>query len=349
MYFSSDNWSGAHPHIAEALQRHASGYAAAYGTDALDRRVEQRFSEIFEREVAVFPVANGTAANALSLASVRRPGGVVFCHREAHLIEDEGGATELLAGGSRLVPVDGGDGKMHPEHLQREIGRFPPDFVHAGQPMAVSITQATEIGTVHTVDEIRAVSEICRAHGLPLHMDGARFANALVHLDASPAEMTWRSGVDLLSFGATKNGCWCAEAVVVFEPEKARDLPFIRKQAAHLLSKMRFVSAQFEAYFDNDLWLDIARGSNRLAAQLQDGVEASSHARPAWRTDGNAVFAIMSRSRAEAMLAAGAHFHEWKVPHGRGGLLQEDEVLIRLVTSFATTPDDVAAFLDLLG
>lgn len=349
MFFASDNWAGAHPRISESLSRHAAGFASAYGTSELDRRIEERFNEIFEREVAVFFVGTGTAANSLALASVNRPGGVSFCHREAHVIEDECGAPEFFTHGARLVPVDGENGRIDPEQLQSEIGRFPPGFVHAGQPMAVSMTQATEIGTVYSGAQIEEISAIARQHGLPLHMDGARFANALVKLGMTPAEMTWKRGIDVLSFGATKNGCWCAEALVFMDPERALDLPFIRKRAAQLFSKSRFVAAQFEAYFDGDLWLELARHSNGMAARLLAGLKASKRARPGWEADTNEVFAIIRKEDAEQARAKGAAFHDWNPPRTMKHLIGEEEVLTRLVTSFATTEDDVDRFVDLVS
>lgn len=349
MHFSSDNWAGAHPQIAEALARHATGFAAAYGTSDLDRKVEDRFSTIFERDVSVFFVGTGTAANSLSMATVGRPGGVAFCHADAHLITDEGGAPEFLGAGLRLAGVDGDLGRIDPQSLKAAIRRYPPEFVHAGQPVAVSVSQSTEIGTVYTPDDISAVSEICRHHGLSLHMDGARFANAAVSLDASPADLTWRSGVDILSFGATKNGCWCAEAIVVFDPETAQQLPFIRKRAAHLFSKSRFISAQFEAYFDNDLWIDIARHANAMADRLRNAINASANARLAWDGPANEVFAIMSRERFEALTGQGVEFYEWNAPAFAKDAIADEELVTRLVTGFATTEQHVDAFAALLG
>ncbi|WP_404862828.1 threonine aldolase family protein [Georhizobium sp. MAB10] len=349
MIFSSDNWAGVHPRIAEALHRHSNGFAASYGASDLDKEIEAKFNEVFEREVAVFFVGTGTAANSLALASVNRPGGVSFCHREAHVIEDECGAPEFFTHGARLVPVDGGNGKIDPDELRSELKRFPPGFVHAGQPMAISITQATEIGTVYTADEIDAIAEIAKAHALPLHMDGARFANALVELDITPAEMTWKRGVDVLSFGATKNGCWCAEALVFMDPEKARDLPFIRKRAAQLFSKSRFIAAQFHGYFEDDLWLDLARHSNAMAARLQDGLKSSNRARPGWTSQTNEVFAIVRKADAETARAKGAAFYDWTPPRALNGMIAEDEVLTRLVTSFATREEDVDGFLELVA
>lgn len=348
MNFASDNWAGAHPAITAALAQHASGFAPSYGVGELDRKVERRFSEIFEREVAVYFVATGTAANALSMTAVARPGGVAFMHREAHMMEDECGAPEYFTGGARLCPVDGALGRIDPQALDRAILRYPAKFIHAGQPMAVSITQATEVGTVYRPADIEAIAAICRRHGLPLHMDGARFANALVSLGCTPAEMTWKSGVDLVSFGGTKNGCWCAEALVVLNPEIGRDLPFLRKRAAQLFSKSRFVAAQFDAYFANDLWLESARHANRMAQALADAIDASSKLRLAWRPDANEVFAIMTKETFASLQHEGAVFYEWHTPHGYADV-GENETMARFVTSFATTDEDIERMADLLA
>jgi threonine aldolase len=349
MFFASDNWAGAHPAIAENLSRHAHGFAAAYGASDLDKSIEQKFNEIFEREVAVFFVGTGTAANALALASVNRPGGVSFCHREAHMIEDECGAPEYFTSGARLHSVDGALGRIDPRLLETAISRFPPGFVHAGQPMAVSITQATEVGTLYGLDEIKAIAAICKAHGLPLHMDGARFANAVVGLGCSPAEMTWKSGVDIVSFGGTKNGCWCAEALVFLNPAQAKDLPYIRKRAAQLFSKTRFIAAQFDAYFDDGLWLTLARHANDMTKALASHIRASKSMRLAWEPQANEVFAILKKTEAERLKAAGAVFYDWNPPHSAGFELEADEGLVRLVTSFATGVEAVEAFGKLLA
>jgi threonine aldolase len=348
MYFGSDNWAGVHPAIAKNLNLHSDGFASAYGTSDIDRAVERRFNEIFEREVAVFFVGTGTAANSLALAAINRPGGVTLCHRECHMIEDECGAPEYFTGGARLHPVDGANAKMNPEKLKRELKRFPPDFVHAGQPMAVSITQATEAGTVHSLAEIAAISDVSKEHGLPLHMDGARFANALVSLDCTPADMTWKSGVDIVSFGATKNGCWMAEALVFLNPENAKQLPFIRKRAAQLFSKTRFIAAQFDAYLADDLWLHSARHANHQAARLSKLVRQAEGVRLAWEPEANEVFAVLSKTRVAQFEAAGVKFYPWNAPHGMEDAFSEDEQLCRFVTSFATTDDHVAAIASLI-
>jgi len=349
MYFSSDNWAGAHPKIADSLVLHAGGYDAAYGDGALDRKVQERFSEIFEREVSVFFVGTGTAANSLSLALYARPGGIAFCHNGAHVAEDECGAPEFFSGGTRLKLVEGGQGKFSAETLDRAVSRYFPTVVHDGRATAVTITQATETGTVYSLDEVSAISAVTKKHGLGLHMDGARFANALVSLDTTPAEMTWRRGVDVVSFGGTKNGCWCAEAVLLFDPAKAEELAFLRKRGAQLFSKSRFIAAQFDAYLADDLWLANARHANAMAAALADGFRASRHARLAWEPQANEVFAVIEKGSAERARSAGARFYDWHVPAGFEGPIAANEGLYRFVTSFATTADDVAKFIELIG
>ncbi|MER9179879.1 low specificity L-threonine aldolase [Mesorhizobium sp. M0074] len=344
MIFASDNWAGAHPRIAAGLSGHADGFSTAYGDGALDKAVYQRFNEIFECEVAVFFVATGTAANSLSLTTYNKPGGISFCHRESHVIEDECGAPEYFTGGSRLYTVEGALGRIDASNLERAVDRFAPENVHSGRPVAVSITQSTEVGTVYTLNEIARISAIAKQHGLPLHMDGARFANALVALETTPAEMTWKHGVDILSFGGTKNGCWCAEAIVLFDLERAKELAFLRKRAAQLFSKSRFIAAQFDAYFRGGLWLDTARHANAMAARLAAAIEDSPSARLAWLPQANEVFAVMKKAEAERMQAAGAAFHDWHRPLGYDGYIGEDEALYRFVTSFATTPDEVDRF-----
>ncbi|PTE10024.1 threonine aldolase family protein [Mesorhizobium helmanticense] len=344
MFFASDNWAGAHPNIVAGLSGAAGGFSTAYGDGALDQAVYQRFSEIFEREVAVFFVATGTAANSLSLTTYNKPGGISFCHRESHVIEDECGAPEYFSGGSRLCAIDGALGKIDPHNLENTIGRYAPEIVHWGRPMAVSITQSTEVGTVYTLDEIDKISAIARHYKVPVHMDGARFANALVALDTTPAEMTWKRGVDILSFGGTKNGCWCAEAIVLFDLDRAGELAFLRKRAAQLFSKSRFVAAQFDAYFKDGLWLDTARHANAMAARLAAAIEDSSSASLAWLPQANEVFAVMKKAEVERLQAAGAAFYDWHRPLGFDGHIGEDEALYRFVTSFATTDKDLAQF-----
>ncbi|WP_181703033.1 threonine aldolase family protein [Chthonobacter albigriseus] len=349
MNFSSDNWAGASAPVAAALNAVNHGLAAAYGADDTTRTVSDWFAEIFERPVTVFFVSTGTAANSLALASVMRPGGAVICHRNAHVAVDEGGAPEFFSGGAKLVPVDSARGKLTPEGVRSAIARFQPPAVHHGRPVAVSLTQATEWGTVYSPAEVAAIAGIAHQAGLKVHMDGARFANALVSLNVTAAEMTWKAGVDMLSFGGTKNGCWCAEAVILFDPQSADDFAYARKRAGQLFSKSRFVAAQFQGYFDRGHWLDNAVHANAMAGRLAAGISAAPGARVLFQPEANEVFAIWSAKTSQALKAAGALFYEWPAdglpPADVPG---EGEVLVRLVTSFATTKHDVAEFIRVL-
>jgi threonine aldolase len=264
-------------------------------------------------------------------------------------MEDECGGVEYLTGGARLIGLDGPVGKIDPENLGAAIDRFVPGFVHSGQPMAVSIAQQNEAGGIYAVDEIRAIASIARERGLPLHMDGARFANAVARLGLGPAEITWKAGVDILSFGASKNGCVAAEALVFFDPAAAREMPYLRKRAGQLFSKSRFIAAQFDAYFRDGLWLRLAGHANAMAGRLRSGLAASAKAREAWPTEGNEVFAVIPREDAERLRKVGGVFYDWPEPHGAPLGLAAHETVVRLVASFATQPGNVDRFLIELG
>ena len=251
-----------------ALVEAAKAGGPAYGGDELTQAVEKQFSDVFEREVAVYFVATGTAANALGLSALARPGGVVFCHRDAHILTDEAGATEFFSGGVKTLGLDGADGKITPDAIAKAFERFPAGSAHHGQPIAVSLSKLTELGTAYGQNEVEAISEAAKRRGLAVHMDGARFANAIAGTGCKPAELTWRAGVDVLSFGGTKNGCIAADAVVFFKPEMARDFAFARQRAGHAFSKSWFVAAQFAAYLEGDHWLEMARHANAMATRL---------------------------------------------------------------------------------
>ena len=349
MYFASDNWAGAHPKIAASLNANATGYSPSYGAGDLDQKVREKFNTIFEREVSVFFTSTGTAANALALASSNKPGAVGFCHREAHIREDECGAPEFLAPGSRLRIVDGPDGKMSLQNLEAEIESVKDWGVMGGRPALLSLTQATEAGTLYSLDEIEALAHIGKVNKIPVHMDGARFANAIATLGCSPAEMTWKRGVDMLSFGGTKNGCWCAEALIFFDPAMAEDMPYIQKRSAQTFSKSRFVAAQFDAYLENGLWLELANHANQMAVQLEHAINKSSMLKIAWQRQANEVFAITKTDFAEQKLKqAGAHFYDWPAPYGMNNEPSADETIIRLVTSYATEQAEIDRFSALL-
>ena len=271
--FRSDNVGGAAPEILDAIVAANAGTAPPYGDDDYTRRMVQRFSAVFERPVHVFPVATGTGANAVALAAIANPYGAIYCHETAHINVYECGAPEFFTG-AKLVGLPGRDFKLEPAALDAALalaGRGNPTRV---QPFALNVTQPTDFGTLYTVDEVAALAGVARRHGLRVHMDGARFANALAALGCSPADLTWRAGVDVLTLGATKNGAINAEAVVVFDDALAATVPYRMKRGGQVLSKARFVSAQLERYLADDRWLERARRANALAADLARRLQA---------------------------------------------------------------------------
>jgi threonine aldolase len=332
MNFCSDNVAGASASIVEAIARANTGAAMPYGNDPYTARVEKLLAEIFEHEVAVFPVATGTAANVLCLAALTPPWGTIYCHAESHIAVDECGAPEFYTGGAKLDLIHGAHGKITPD----EIRPAGAGVVHHTQPAAVSLTQATEAGTVYTPAEVGAIGELCRRHGLALHMDGARFGNALVALGCTPAEITWKAGVDALSFGATKNGAVAAEAAIFFDKSKAASLGYRRKRGGHLFSKMRFLSAQLDAYLADDLWLRNARHANAMAKRLAEGLAALPGARLAHPVEANEIFVDLPDEALRGLESAGFRFYRWP---------DDASTLIRLVCAFDTEEAHVEAFL----
>ena len=264
--FASDNVTGVCPEVLDAILKVNNGDSAPYGNDDLSKILQEKFSKIFEKDVVVYPTASGTAANALALSALTPVFGNIYCHKLSHINTDECGAPEFYTGGAKLITVKGVNGKINPQELSKSIGGV--GVVHHTQPSVVSITQLCETGETYELDEIKEISDTAHKHNLKMHMDGARFANALVSLGASPAEMTWKSGIDVLSFGATKNGCIAAEAIIFFKPELVGNLPFLMKRSGHLLSKMRFVSAQLDAYITGDVWLSNAKHANKMGKKL---------------------------------------------------------------------------------
>jgi threonine aldolase len=312
--FRSDNTYGVSPEIFEALRRVAGGTMTSYGGDAVTARVRERCRELFETDLEVFPVVSGTAGNALAIAAMTTASDRVFCHEDAHIVRDEQGAPEFFTGGATLVAVPGGNGKLAPDR----------DFEGT-----LSITQATEAGTIYAPDEVHALAQ--RAKG-GVHMDGARFANAIAALGCRPADVTWRAGVDILVFGATKNGAMAAELIVVFRRELSDRLALLQHRSGHRLSKTRFLSAQFEAYLTDDLWLRNARRANAAAARLAAGIQADV-LRP---VEANVVFVRLAPQIQAELRAQGFQFHEWT-------LFGPDAV--RLVTAFDTSGEDVDALI----
>ncbi len=338
MWFTSDNASGAAPEIMAAVARANDGYARSYGADALMDKVRDQLRDLFEApEAAVFLVTTGTVANALSLALLTPPWGAVFCHTHAHIAEDECGAPEFYTSGAKLVLLGGAQGRMEPEALEAAILRAKGAGVHGVQPGAVSITNVTEAGTVHSVAEVAALAAVAKAHGLPVHLDGARFANALVATGATAAEMTWKAGVDALSFGGTKNGCLGVEAVVIFDPAKAWEFELRRKRAGHLMSKHRYLSAQMTAYLEDGLWLKLAAHANAMGARLARGLAQMPEVDLVHPVEANILFPEWSEGTHARLEAAGAMYYPYPAPMGRERA--------RLVASWSTTEADVDSFL----
>lgn len=302
--FISDNMAGASPETAQAVAASVAGHALPYGNDPFTGSVRRRLSEIFERDVDVFPVSTGTAANCLGLAALTPPWGSVLCH----ITNDECGAPEFFTGGAKLVTVSGDDSKIDPDALHEAVRRKAGD-VHSVQPTVVSISQATESGSVHTLDELRRLATIAKDAGLRVHMDGARFANALDHLGATPAETTWKAGIDVLSFGATKNGAMTADAIVSFDPALAAELAFRSKRAGQLASRMRFHAAQLDAYLTDGLWLRNARRANAMATRLGDGLKAVPGTELLRSPQANILFCRLPRQTIEGLLSEGYTFY----------------------------------------
>jgi threonine aldolase len=336
--FASDNGSAAAPEVLAALAAANVGPARPYGADRWTERLRDRLAALFEHEVAVFPVSTGSAANSLALAAMCPPYGAIYCHEDAHIQVDECGAPEFYTGGAKLLPLPGSHGKLTPDALRHALAHSGRGEVHHVQPAAISLTQATEAGTVYTPAETKALTDLAHEHALRVHIDGARFANALVHLGCTPAEAAWRAGVDVLSLGGTKNGALAAEAVVFFDPALAAEVGYRRKRGGHLLCKMRYCSAQLDALLTDGLWLRHAEHANRLAARLAHGMVGLPGVHLIHPVEANEVFLALPEPMIDGLLADGFHFYRWT-----------DAGTVRLMTSFDTAQADVDALLAAAG
>ena len=347
MQFASDNAGPAHPAMLEAIARANDGHQRAYGSESAMDRVRDRIREIFEAPQAeVHLVATGTAANSLILGCMARPWDAIFCSEHAHIEHDEGNAPEFYTGGAKLSLVPAPDGRMAVADLERVIGEPGARSFHNAQPGPISITQVTETGSVYALDQIAAIGDLARARGQRVHMDGARFANAVAALGCSPAEMTWKAGVDAVSFGGTKNGCLGVEAAVFFEPELARDFALRRKRGGHLFSKHRFLSAQMQAYLDGDLWLDLATRANDACARLVAGLERHPEAEILWPAEANLVFVRLPRATCRRLIESGADFYVMDGDPLQGA--DDTRLTARLVCDWSLGEARVTQFLSLL-
>ena len=328
MRFFSDNTASACPEILAALQSANHGLTRPYGEDEWTERLDRTFSAFFGREVRAFAVGTGTAANALSLATVSPPYGAIFAHQKAHIATDECGAPGFFTGGAQLMLLPGDHGRIAPQTFAAALAA--PQDVHTVQPAVVSLTQPTESGTVYRAAELAEIASTAHARGLKVHMDGARFANAVAFLDCHPADITWRVGVDVLSFGATKNGALGAEAVVFFDAGLVRDFELRRKRAGQLFSKSRYLAAQLLAYLDSGLWRRNAERTNRLAQEIGRAA-GTALLHP---VEANEVFLALGVERRQALRAAGFEFYD-------SGVESAGEA--RFVVSWDQPPDDVPA------
>lgn len=349
MFFASDNGGPAAPEVIAAITRANEGVAMPYGNDPIMDNVRARIREIFEApEAAVYLVATGTAANSLALASMVQPWETIYCHRIAHIEEDECGAPEFYTGGSKLTLLEGDDGKIDPESLRHAIGYTARAGVHNVQKGALSLTNATEAGAIYTADEVATLCAIAKQNDIPCHMDGARFANALVRLGCTPAELTWKAGIDVLSFGGTKNGLLGVEAVILFNPKLAWEFELRRKRGGHLFSKHRFLSAQMEAYLTDGLWLDLAAKANRAADRLAAGILNVPGAHLLHPMQANAIFASWPRAGHIKAQAGGAAYYHWPFDQPLEGP-PEENISARLVCNWATSDAEIDDFLALIS
>ena len=343
MNFASDNAGPVHPRVISAIIDANEGHAMAYGADRWTEGAVARIRDLFEApEASVHLVATGTAANSLALAALAKPWDAIFCTEMAHIHEDECNAPEFFSGGAKLMALPAPQAKMEPETLRKAMASL--GSVHGPQRGPVSLTTVTEKGTVYSLEEIRALTSVARDFGSPVHLDGARFANAVAHLGCSPADMTWRAGVDAVSFGGTKNGLMGVEAVVFFDPAKSWELELRRKRAAHLFSKHRYLAAQMVAYLTDGLWLETARAANSALSLLAEGLRAQGH-EPLWEPQANLMFVRLPRAAHQRLREGGAQYHLWDGPLESGD--PDEPLLCRLVCDWSTGPGQVDRFLAL--
>ena len=340
MFFASDNTGPVHPKVMEALAAANTGYASPYGNDDLTAEAVTKVREVFEApDAMVHFVPTGTAANALLLATLAKPWDAILCSDVAHVHVDECNAPEFFAGGAKLVLVPSSGGKITATDLHERIRSVAQGDVHCPQRGPVSITQVTERGGVYTLDEIGAICDVAKSHNMPVHLDGARFANAVAALGCTPAEMSWKAGVDAVSFGGTKNGLMAVEAAILFDPDKSFEFELRRKRAAHLFSKLRYLSAQMLAYLTDDLWLEMASEANRTGQKLAKALPDAG-ARLADPADASLMYVEWDRQAEERLRKTDAQFSSSEI--------ENDRFLARLVTNWATTAADVEGFITTL-
>ncbi|MCF1464597.1 low specificity L-threonine aldolase [Agrobacterium vitis] len=328
--FGSDNGVGVSPEILAAMAEANTGFAAGYGDDQWTGRLDAAYSTFFKKECYVLSAPTGTAANALALSAITPPYGQVLCHEDAHIFTTECGAPEFYAGGSRLVPLAGDGGRLSAKSVADYLAHHFPHNRHHMTMAAISVTQPTEVGTLYSLDELAAIAEVVHSRGMKVHMDGARFANALVAMNCTPAELSWRCGIDILTFGTTKNGTMNAEAIIVFDRDLVAELALRHKRAGLLTSKMRFASVQLLAYLEGDLWRRNALAANGAARSLESMFARLPGAELLYPVETNQVFVSLSDDVLADLSSAGCHFRRWGRPRPN---------VHRLVTAFSSKAD----------
>ncbi|WP_298298441.1 low specificity L-threonine aldolase [uncultured Litoreibacter sp.] len=346
--FASDNAGPMHPKVLEAVIAANDGYQMPYGNDTIMEDVRAKIRTTFEApDAAVFLVATGTAANALALATYTDPWDAIFAHRISHVEEDECGAPEFYAHGAKIVLVEGQGAKMDPDDLRAKINKAEDKDVHSIQRGPVTVTQATEVGTLYSLHEIKQITSIAHEFGVKTHLDGARFANACAALGCSAAEMTWKAGIDVVSFGGTKNGCAGVEAVIFFDPTEGRQFELRRKRGAHLFSKHRFLSAQMQAYVTNDLWLELGAKANANCARLVAGIDGIEGATIPDRPQANMVFANLPRAAHRRAMGAGAKYYLFPFDASLEGP-DDEPIRCRMVCDWNKTAEEIDQLISLL-
>ena len=349
MMFASDNWAGACPQVQQALARLGPEAAPAYGGDDLTAAVDEKLSDIFETPVKSLMVATGSAANALGLAHFAKPAGITVAHNNAHVNVDEYNGPQRVSPGLKILGMKGHASKLTAQELAGVLAAFPGGVSRQGRLSCLTLTQATELGQVYTSQEIAQLSRPAKKIGMGVHMDGARFANAVAHLDCPPADLTWKAGIDCLSLGFTKNGAWAADLLIFFSDDGVEETNYIRKQMGHYFSKPRFMAAQILAMLQDGTWLKNAAHANQQAAILATAFAASDRVSVPLLPQSNEVFAYFSKADIDTLQHAGASFHPWPDEDIPENLRDPDRHLMRLVCSFATQPAEVETYLNLIG
>lgn len=346
MIFGSDNLAGASARIVKAVSdAYTNTTESAYGEDSFSRAAVNALSQVFEADVSAYFVVSGTAANTLALSTMVQPWDGIICHHQAHILLDESSGPALITGGASLLPVPSKDLKITPAALTAMLQRLPNEPPHNIRPKALSISQANEGGQIYSADEIKALSQIARQRDMYVHMDGARFANAVAALDCHPADITWKAGVDALCLGATKNGAVAAEAIVFFDRSLARDFEYRLKRSGHLVSKSRLFGAQFLAWLEDDHWLHLARAANGKAQELRARIDTLDGIRLAFDTQSNESFIILQQKLYAQLIEEGATMYAWYLDSLPDNVvLMEGEVLARMVTSFQTDSAQIDSF-----